>query len=166
MRRKAILLTKYVFSAIYALIWSKILVLLCQPAINGLSLWRLLFVAAVIAGACILFMLAGIHKFVGTDINPHTYSIYRDSVFGLLFNSLVYFVISGLLICLILWKAIFLNFEQIIIDFDTLFWNGYNGFFLDLPVYLVLFVFFVRYGRTDLSRRLLNDQGCVFDSWW
>ena len=166
MRRETILLIKYVFSAIYALICSKALVLLCQPAINGISLWRLIFVAAVIAGACALFMIAGIHRFVGTGINVHTYSIYRDSVSGLLFNSLVYFVIFGLLICLVLWKAIFLNLDQIVIDFGTLFWNGYNGFFLDLPVYLVLFIFLVWHRRADLSRRLLNDQGCVFDSWW
>lgn len=166
MTRESMLLTKYVFSAIYALICTKLLILLCEPAINGVSFWRMLFLATLIAGACALFMIAGIGRFVGTGINAHTYSMDRDSVFDLFFSSLIWFVVFGLLLSLALWKFIIFNLDQIVIDFSSLFWHGHNGFFLDLPVYLVLLVFLVRYRRADLSRRILNDQSDLFDSWW
>ena len=51
MGREAILLTKYVFSTVYAFIWTKLLILLCEPAMGGAGLVRVLFVAALIAGA-------------------------------------------------------------------------------------------------------------------
>jgi hypothetical protein len=158
--------TKYVLSAIHALIWSKLLALLCQPAMDGANLGRMLVVGVLIAGASALFMIASVGRFVGTGINAHTYSMDRASVFGLLFNCLVFFVILGMLLSVALGKSVFVNLDHIVIDSGTLFWIGHNGFFLDLPAYLVLAVFVSRHRKADLSRRIIHDRSCVFDSWW
>jgi hypothetical protein len=133
---------------------------------NGVGVVRSLLVAVLIAGTSALLMSASLNKFVGTGINPHTYSMDRDGFWGMLFNSLVYSAISGLLISLVLWSLVFRNLERIVIDINTLLWSGPNGYFLDLPAYLILLIYLVRHRRADLSRRILNDQSVVFDSWW
>lgn len=116
--------------------------------------------------ACALFMLAGIDRFVGTGIDARTYSMDKNSVFSLLFGSLVWLGIFGLLLSLVLWDVIFLNYEGVTLEWDNLLWSGRRGFFLDLPAYLVVAVFLFFHRNTDLSRRVLTDPSCVFDDWW
>jgi hypothetical protein len=161
---EAILLTKYVLAAIWAFVWTKLVILLCAPAMDGAGFVRASLAAALIAGACALFMAAGLRKFVGTGINPHTYSMDREGVFSLLFSSLVWLVLFGLLLSLVFWKPI--GMERPSLSWGSLFWSGRKGIFLDLPLYLVLSIFLVRHRKADLSSRILNDRSCVFESWW
>jgi hypothetical protein len=166
MTRSLILFTKFVFAAINALLWSRALALLSLPAVVEANLWQRLLVAAILAGACAQIMLAGIDRFVGTNIDPHTYSAAKDTTFQLLTGSLNICLLFGLLISLVLWQFIFLHWQFAALSLDTLFWDRRISPFLDGPILLVLFTFLVKHRRMKISRELLEDRGAVFDSWW
>ena len=163
MTRSTILFIKHLFAVIHAFIWTRIIIIIIQPAFQGIGIVRSIMVSVILAGVCALLIKSGMDKFVGDGINPHTYSMNHAGFFGMQFNSLVFSAIALFLVSLVSWRFVFLDLGTMKVSTENLYWNG---LFMELPVYIVSFLFIFFHRRFDLSRRILNDQSNVFDSWW
>ena len=158
--RSIILFIKNIFAILHAYLWTRIIIILIMPNIHNIGVFRSILISFILFGFCALVLKCGVDTFVGRSVNPNSYSMDHDSFFALQFNTIVYSIITLLFISLLLQKFVFLNFDKAQWGLKNIYWNG---FYIDLPIYMVLFLFLMFHRRFYISKKIMNDRSTVFN---